>query len=35
LIGRLLWEPIDDQQTPNWTTIDTTQSSGFIEIPAP
>jgi len=35
LIGRLLWEPIDDQQTPNWTTINTTSSSGFVEIPTP
>jgi hypothetical protein len=29
LIGKLLWEPIDDQQTPNWITIDTTPSAGF------
>jgi hypothetical protein len=33
LTARLLWEPIDDQQTPNWTTIGTIQSPVWTDIP--
>ena len=35
LTARLLWEPIDDQQTANWITIGTTQSPNWTDITNP
>jgi hypothetical protein len=32
LTARLLWEPIDDSQTPNWTTITNTQNPNWVPI---
>jgi hypothetical protein len=34
IVGRPLWEPIDDDQTANWTIINNTQSSGWTNIDA-
>jgi hypothetical protein len=33
LTARLLWEPIDNQQTANWTNITNTQTPGWTDIP--
>ena len=30
LTQRLLWERIDDSQTPNWTSVDDAQNPGWV-----
>lgn len=32
VVGRYLWEPIDDTQTPNWQTISNVQVAGWIPV---